>query len=90
MERLEKECDDNLKMSLRTAHAHNQQIKDRLTSVFGKFEQLIVEQGRACVDRENKDELLKRQHDDLKAINEPATGMLRKLEEIKRQTNQIK
>lgn len=89
MEQLQVACDDDIRLGLKKAKSANQQIRDRLTSVFGKFEQLLIEQGRAQVQREDKEELLKSQKEDLNWINEPATGMLHKLELIKRQNNQI-
>ena len=65
-------------------------IKDRLTAVFGKFEEVIIQQGRANVQRDQQELLLEHQREDIQAISEPATGMLRKLEQIKRQNNLIK
>ena len=90
MQKVKNACDDDIRIGLKTAHNSNQQIKNRLTSVFGKFEQLLLEQGRAQVMRESQEELIKCQVQDIKSIQEPATGMLHKLALIKKVNNQIK
>ena len=58
-------------------------------SIFGKLEHLLTEQGRAHINREAQEELSSAQKEDLAKISDPSTGLLRKLEMIKRQNQSI-
>ena len=53
-------------------------------SIFGKLEHFLVEQGRAKVNRDAQGELLAAQKADLLLLADPTTGLIRKLDMIKR------
>ena len=53
-------------------------------SIFGKLEHFLIEQGRAKVDRDAQEELVVAQKADLVKISDPTTGLIRKLDMIKR------
>lgn len=38
MQKVQKACDDDIRLGLKNAHNSNQLIRNRLTAVFGKFE----------------------------------------------------
>jgi len=47
---VEKTCEDDVAKSIRNAADKNMLIRNKLCSVFGKFERVLQEQGRTEVD----------------------------------------
>ena len=84
MDNVKEACEEDIGLSLQRARDGNQQITDRLMAIFGRLESFFVEQGRAKVNRDASGELAAAQKADLLLLSDPTTGLIRKLDMIKR------
>ena len=58
MHSVQRSCEDEIRISLQRTWDGNQQITDRLMSIFGKLEHFLTEQGRTKVNRDAQEELV--------------------------------
>ena len=80
---VEKTCDDDIAKEIESAHERNQLIKARLGQVFGKFERILTDQGRANVDKRPQEDLISHQKALLRKLCEHQKGLLRQIEQAK-------
>ena len=50
LELLNKVCEDDVQSQMKNLHEKNVLIRSRLSSVFGKFERVLADQGRTAVN----------------------------------------
>lgn len=58
MHSVQEACEGEIRINLQRSRDANQQITDRLMSVFGKLEVFLNEQGRTKVNRDAQEELV--------------------------------
>ena len=51
LELLNKVCEDDVHSQMKNVHEKNVLIRSRLSSVFGKFERVLADQGRTAVNQ---------------------------------------
>ena len=51
LELLNKVCEDDVQSQMKNVHEKNVLIRSRLSSVFGKFERVLADQGRTAVNQ---------------------------------------
>ena len=82
MNKYKKACDDELSERIVNSRRKNEQIAKKLIQVYGKFEEYLTAVNGRGVYKSEHESLNAKYQDQIKEIQEPTSGLLKKLRDL--------